>query len=130
MTLPNNTVIFDGECGVCTSLARFLIKHDKKKRLWFTTNKSESVRNILSNSQVEHSIFFYQDGNFYKASTAIIKIFSLLPFPYPLLYGFIIIPRPVRDFFYGIVARIRYKISKKLRINCSISPELISRLIK
>jgi predicted DCC family thiol-disulfide oxidoreductase YuxK len=42
-------------------------------------------------------------------STAALRIARRLPFPWPLAYGFIVIPRPLRDAIYDWVARHRYQ---------------------
>lgn len=130
MELPDYTVIFDNKCLFCSSAVRFLIKHDKKNFLWFADSNAEIVqKNVPDPKQLKHSILFYMNNVFYKESTAVLKIFRILPFPYSLLYTLIIIPSPLRDLVYKIVARIRYKISELFKRPCYISSDLTSRLL-
>ncbi len=55
------------------------------------------------------SIILVENGKVYLFSTAALRIASRLDGNWPLLYGFIIVPRPIRDFFYKLFAKYRYK---------------------
>lgn len=129
MELPNYTVIFDSECLLCNYTVRFLIKRDKRKILWFANTQSKAIQDILNSEQLQHSVQFYMNNTFYKESTAVLKIFRVLSFPYSLLYIFIVIPPPLRNLAYKIVASIRYKISRLFPLSCYIPPELRARLL-
>ena len=42
-------------------------------------------------------------------SRAVFRVIRLLEFPYRLLYGLVVIPRPIRDWVYRLVARNRFR---------------------
>ena len=126
---PECTVIFDNECMLCNSAVQFLFKHDKKKLLWFVSNKSEKVKSLCSPTLTFHTILFYKSGIFYRESTAVLKIMSLIEFPYSLLYTFIIIPSPLRNFIYKIISRLRHKIKLKSSTHCELNSQLKSRIL-
>jgi predicted DCC family thiol-disulfide oxidoreductase YuxK len=60
---------------------------------------------------------------------AVLRIARRLPFPWPLAYALIVVPRPVRDWFYDLIARHRYRWFGK-RDHCMLpTPALRSRFI-
>jgi len=106
-------VFFDGICVLCNKSVDFLIKNDKKKRLKYATTQSEAADYLLSNEQLQpaipESIIYYENGDIYVKSTAILKIFKELRQPWPVFSYLIIIPRPIRDGMYDLIARYRYR---------------------
>ena len=65
----------------------------------------------------------------YTRSTAALRIARRLRFPWPLLYAFILVPRPLRDMIYDFIARNRYQWFGK-RDTCMMpSPELRARFL-
>jgi predicted DCC family thiol-disulfide oxidoreductase YuxK len=55
------------------------------------------------------SFILIENGKFYKKTTAALKVGKDLGFPYILLYPFIILPPPIRNIAYNILAKYRYK---------------------
>jgi predicted DCC family thiol-disulfide oxidoreductase YuxK len=55
------------------------------------------------------NIILVEEGVFYARSIAALRIARRLSWPWPLLYGAIIVPRPIRDFFNDWIARNRYR---------------------
>lgn len=110
----NNLIIFDGICSLCNGFVDFVIRKDKKKIFYFTSNQEESGQRILSQfpavpKENVLTIYYMEDGKLYSRSTAVLRIARLLPFPYSLLYGFMIIPVFIRNAVYNFVARNRYR---------------------
>ncbi|BBM88918.1 hypothetical protein COTS27_00605 [Spirochaetota bacterium] len=51
---PKALIFFDGDCGLCSRAVSFFIKHDKKRRLRYTSLQSrrgENILRILNHSQ-------------------------------------------------------------------------------
>jgi predicted DCC family thiol-disulfide oxidoreductase YuxK len=70
-----------------------------------------------------------QNGKLYKRSTAALRLARMLRFPWNLAYGFIIVPAFIRDFFYKIIARNRYRWFGQ-KDTCRIpTPEEIARFL-
>ena len=55
------------------------------------------------------SVYLIEDKKIYQKSTAILRILKRIPFPWNIGYVFIVIPRPIRDFIYNIIAKNRYQ---------------------
>ncbi len=68
------------------------------------------------------SLIYIEKGRIYRESTAALKVARKLKFPLKLLYGFIIIPRVIRDPLYRYVARNRYRWFGK-RQECMVPSE-------
>jgi predicted DCC family thiol-disulfide oxidoreductase YuxK len=119
-------LLFDGVCVMCNKLVNFLINRDKKEEFKFAQLQSEAIQSLLGDHKLppfEFNPFMYlRDGRLYFKSTAILHVFRDLGGVWQILFGFIIIPGTIRDFFYDILARRRYKLLGKLDA-CPIPPK-------
>ena len=106
-------ILFDGICNFCNSAVNFVIKKDKKAHIQFAPLQSEKGRLYLRqyNLPVEEmtSFVFIEDNIVYTQSTAALKVCRYLKGLWPLCYGFIIVPKFIRDGIYKWIAKNRYK---------------------
>ena len=106
-------ILFDGVCNFCNYWVNFAIKRDKKKKLKFTPLQGETAKQLLPQYNIQpnalSSVILIDKGKAYTQSSAAIRICKYLDGGWKLCYGFIIIPKFIRDFFYNIIARNRYK---------------------
>jgi predicted DCC family thiol-disulfide oxidoreductase YuxK len=106
-------VIFDGVCNFCNYWVNFAIKHDKKKRLRFAPIQGKTAAAVLARQGIHpnklSSVVLIDNGKAYTQSSASIRICRYLDGGWKLFYGLMIIPKFIRDFFYNIIARNRYK---------------------
>ncbi|WP_240665762.1 thiol-disulfide oxidoreductase DCC family protein [Lutibacter sp. HS1-25] len=127
-------VIFDGVCNLCNSSVNFIIKHDKKKTFLFASLQSDAAKEILlqfpSKKITLNTIIFINKGKYYDKSTAVLLIFKQLDLFYNLIYGFIIVPKFLRDFVYNFIAKHRYKWFGKSNTCAIPTPELIDRFLQ
>ncbi|HAK79768.1 MAG TPA: hypothetical protein DCR35_01955 [Runella sp.] len=109
-------IFFDGVCNFCNASVNFIIDHDSTHRYRFASLQSELGQKTLQEngySTVElNTILLLRNGKLYQKSTAALEIARYLK-GWSWLYGFIILPRFIRDAFYGLVARNRYRIFGK-----------------
>jgi predicted DCC family thiol-disulfide oxidoreductase YuxK len=126
-------VLFDGVCNFCNSSVNFIIQHDKKKRYKFAALQSDVGKNISEKFGIDQSkidsIILVENGNVFVKSSAILRITKHLNYLYPLLFGFIIIPKFIRDGVYDFIARNRYKWFGKKEACMIPNPEIKSRFI-
>jgi predicted DCC family thiol-disulfide oxidoreductase YuxK len=118
-----NIVLFDGICNLCNASVRFITRHDKHGRIAFASLQSEEAKQLLikmsCNQNDLNSIIFISNEKMFFKSDAAIEIAKLLNgFPHYLKY-FQIIPRPIRDFAYDLIAKNRYRLFGQ---SCSIQP--------
>ncbi|SMO48009.1 thiol-disulfide oxidoreductase DCC family protein [Solitalea koreensis] len=129
----NLIVLFDGVCNLCNSTVQFIIKNDPSGKFKFAALQSEtgqqfSRRLNLPTDQFGTFILIKNNKPHLRSSGALLVLKELGGI-YLLLYIFIIIPRPIRDYFYTIIARNRYKWFGR-RNECMVpSPELRSRFL-
>ena len=126
-------VLFDGVCNLCNGFVHFVIEHDPAGRFQFAPLQSASAGRVLKRPDVPaplpDTIVLVDEGRLFTGSTAALRIARRLPFPWPLAYAFIAVPRPLRDWIYGLIARHRYRWFGK-RPHCMVStPAIRSRFI-
>jgi predicted DCC family thiol-disulfide oxidoreductase YuxK len=109
---PKHIIFFDGVCNLCNSSINFIIKKDKENIFSFAALQWPISKEILKEKYPENSnfksILYYEDGEIHTLSTAVLKILKKLPFPYSFLYGYITIPKFIRDRIYKIISKNRY----------------------
>ncbi|MGI8384174.1 thiol-disulfide oxidoreductase DCC family protein [Robertmurraya sp. P23] len=128
----NNIILFDGECNFCDHSVQFIIKRDKNAVYKFTSLQSEIGQEIKRKYQVpDHidSLILVSDDKCSFKSAAALQISKHLSGSWNLLYVLSIIPKPIRDYFYDILAKNRYKWFGK-KDHCMLpSPEIRKRFL-
>ena len=112
--LPDKPLLlFDGVCNLCSTEVQFLINHDSKGNLMFTSQQSERGQAILNNLNLKHldlqTVVLIDNNLVYTKSGAIIRTFKYLDGAWRYGYFLKIIPRFISDFFYGNLAKNRYR---------------------
>lgn len=129
-----NVVLFDGVCNFCNSTILFIIKYDKSNNLKFSSLQSEFGKKMLGSLGMEQTelntvIFIKNSNQVYTESTAILEIIKMLNGIPRVFLIFGILPRKIRDFFYKLISKHRYKLFGK-RTSCMIpTPELKEKFI-
>ena len=113
MKRKEHIVIFDGVCGFCNGSVNLLMRLDKKRIFKYTSLQGEYVKKLDIAKDLD-SIVFYDEGELYYKSTAVLKILQKLGGVWLVLGVFLIIPRFIRDFVYDVIAKYRYRIWGKL----------------
>lgn len=106
-------VIFDGECVFCNRWVDFLLRFDRRDIFRFAARQTESGAAFLRQAGLPESgvgsIILVERGAILQRSTAVLRILSLLGFPFSLATIFRIIPATPRDYIYEWFARNRLK---------------------
>ncbi len=109
----NPVILFDGVCNFCNSAVNFTLKRNTKANIRFAPMQSEAGQKFLQQYNLPaddmQSFIFIDDGVVYKQSTAALKVCRYLRGLWPLCYGFIIVPKFIRDGMYNWIAKNRYK---------------------
>jgi predicted DCC family thiol-disulfide oxidoreductase YuxK len=105
-------VLFDGVCNLCNGFVQFVIARDPAGRFRFAALQSAVARELLARhanpDRMPDSVALVEEGRLFNRSTAALRIARRLTFPWPLAYAFILVPRPLRDWIYDLVAKRRY----------------------
>ncbi len=126
-------VLFDGVCNLCTGVVKFAIKRDKENVLHFASLQSEPAKLLMRKYGIDESqlktFIFIENDKVYTRSTAGLKLVKTFGGLWPLLYAFIIVPKPVRDGVYNFISKNRYRWFGKEE-SCMIpSPEIRARFL-
>lgn len=106
-------VFFDGVCGFCNYSINWLLSRDPEHRLRFAplqgataqSQVPDDIRNRLD------TLVFLREGTTYVRTAAVTRILMSLGGRWWLFGALLwIIPFPIRDFGYRIVARFRYRL--------------------
>jgi predicted DCC family thiol-disulfide oxidoreductase YuxK len=74
-------------------------------------------------------VLLFEDGTLYQRSTAALRIMRGLRAPWPVLAFFLLVPRPIRDWAYDLIARRRYRWFGR-RETCMVpTPDLAKRFL-
>jgi predicted DCC family thiol-disulfide oxidoreductase YuxK len=106
-------VLFDGVCNLCNSSVQFILKRDKKKQFRFASLQGKFGQKVLKNNNFStvslNTLILIEDDKIFTRSTGVLRMMKHLGGGWSLLYGFIIIPKFIRDAFYNWVSKNRYK---------------------
>jgi len=133
MMLHKPVIFFDGVCNLCNAAVQFTIEHDSRGFFEFTALQGEFAQSVLPKLSVDvnkmNSILLLEGDQIYTKSSAALRIAKRLNGLWPLLYGFIIVPKFIRDFFYDIIAKNRYKWWGRQESCWVPTPELKSKFL-
>jgi predicted DCC family thiol-disulfide oxidoreductase YuxK len=122
----HQVILFDGVCNFCNYWVNFILARDKNDLFRFAALQSEAGQMLLLNHGLENTdfdTFILIDGeNYFTKSTAALMIAGKLKSVVKLFYPFIFLPKPIRDFFYHLIAKNRYKFFGKRDV-CRIPTE-------
>lgn len=110
-------LFFDGVCGLCDHFITFMVDADRMHVLKFATQqgdtfKSEEIQKMIK-PEMGDSIFYLKGDKIYSKSSAVLTALSDMGGVWKLLLVFMIIPKPIRDVIYDLVAKNRYSIFGK-----------------
>jgi predicted DCC family thiol-disulfide oxidoreductase YuxK len=125
-------ILFDGTCAFCERSVRFIATRDDGY-FKFGASQNAQGRELLAqygtDRESARSIILIEGGEVSLRSTAVLKIARRMTAPWRWAAVFLLVPVPIRDAVYGIVAAIRYRIAGKSNA-CDIPPrEIRDRLI-
>ncbi len=109
-------MFFDGECIFCSKAVQFFVDIDKAQKIRYATLQSEEgklVREEFGISDNLESVVLIDKAKFYEKSDVTFQVFKSLGQPWRAMSIFRFIPRIIRNFFYNLIAKNRYKIYGK-----------------
>ena len=131
--LPSRLVLFDGVCNLCNGSVQFIIAHDPAALFFFASLQSVAGQQVLQSFKrptTEFDTFIYiRDGQVFDRSTAALRVLIDIGGFWRLMHVFILIPRPLRDLIYNIIARSRYGLFGKRDICMVPTPDLRARFL-
>lgn len=128
-----DVVIFDGICNLCSHSVQFILRHEAKPEIVFASLQSAPGARLLRefnfNPDDAKTFVLISGGEAYVKSAAAIRVARQFRGAWKLLAAFWVIPRPVRDYLYDVVARNRYRWFGRLEACMVPTPELANRFL-
>lgn len=132
-------LLFDGECGLCNRIVRWLLRSDKAGRLHYAPLQSEPAQNYLRAQGLPtedfDSLVFVPDWNEPRSGAARLRTDGALSAAaevggfWRVVSWLRILPTWLRDPFYKLVARTRYALFGEYRPSPLPNPEWEKRFL-
>jgi predicted DCC family thiol-disulfide oxidoreductase YuxK len=127
-------ILFDGSCNFCNASVLWIIRHDPNARFQFAPRQSEAARAVLAQRHIDpatlpESMILLEPHRILARTDAIITIARTLGLPWSLARLALIIPRPIRDAAYALIARNRHRLARKPAACAVPTPELQARFL-
>lgn len=130
---PHGVVLFDGTCAFCEGAVIFIANRDPAGYFRFGASQTPAAEALLAAHGVTResarSLVLIEDGQVYLRSTASLRIAGRLTWPWSVLRLLLVVPAPVRDAVYRVVALVRHRLAGRSTA-CEIPPpEIRARMI-
>jgi len=107
-------LLYDGECGFCSASVRFILRHERDHELLFAPRQSAVGQELLARhglGPAPGTMVLLESGRVFVRSTATLRICRHLRWPWRAAAWLLMIPAPLRDMGYRIVAGNRQRLS-------------------
>jgi predicted DCC family thiol-disulfide oxidoreductase YuxK len=130
-------LLYDGVCGLCNKSVQLILKNDKQGIFRFAALQSElgkKVESMHPELKSVDSVILLEpasDGDpiISIRSTAVLRVLKYLGGKWRIFLLAYLVPRPIRDFLYDLVAKWRYKLFGKYDSCLLPSAEVRNRFI-
>jgi predicted DCC family thiol-disulfide oxidoreductase YuxK len=109
-------VFFDGVCGLCNRFVDFVLPRDRREVFRFAPLQGETARRLIDRADIDSlkSILLCDGRGVHRQSTAVVRILYRLGGVWKVIaVALWLIPRPIRDLGYKLIARSRYRLFGK-----------------
>ncbi len=104
-------VYFDGVCGLCNRSVNFILWHDRVGQFQFAPLQGITAAAQLDDDDTQSlsSIILQDESGIHRRSTAIVRILCRLGGGWRILGSLLwLVPYPIRNLGYRLIARYRY----------------------
>ena len=116
----NPIVLYDGVCGLCNRLVQFVLKNDRNDVFRFASLQSKLAEQILVRHRLRseslETVYVVLDYGLAEERLlsrlrAVVYVLQQLGGPLTYVSAILrVLPAPVQNFLYGLVARNRYRV--------------------
>jgi predicted DCC family thiol-disulfide oxidoreductase YuxK len=108
------TVVFDSDCVLCSRWVHLILRHEQANDIIFVSAWSEqglklAAKHGLSQRDLDGTYLFIDEGRGLLRSDAGLALLARMRAPWHYLSWLRVVPRPLRDYVYNVVARNRYR---------------------
>ncbi|MFO1040476.1 MAG: DCC1-like thiol-disulfide oxidoreductase family protein [Planctomycetaceae bacterium] len=105
-------LFFDGVCGLCNKSVDFVLSRDQQGRIKFSPLQGETAARLLTPADLQdlNTMVLWIEGQTFRKSSAAVRILWRLSLGWRIVGALLwLIPLPIRNFGYSVVARNRYR---------------------
>jgi predicted DCC family thiol-disulfide oxidoreductase YuxK len=105
-------VFYDGECGFCQFWVQFILERDSAGHFLFAPLQAPWAAELHGRAakKVLETILLLERGEVFERSTAVLRVFGRLGWPWKLAKIFLLVPSALRNAVYDAIARRRHGI--------------------
>jgi predicted DCC family thiol-disulfide oxidoreductase YuxK len=126
--LPPHLLFYDGVCAMCNGIVKGMLRVDDQRVFHFAPLQGETAqlaRELLPDFPSEfETVVYVRQGEVFVRSRAAALAMQQMPYPAKALSWFRFLPAWLTDFFYGMVARSRYRLFGKYD-HCPLPPQSV-----
>ena len=110
-------LLYDGTCGFCATSVQWVLRNDRRETLCFAALQGETARPILAShpelANVDSVVWVGEDGEVRVRSEAAFAVARYLGGGWSVAARLgALVPRPIRDWGYDLIARHRLKLTR------------------
>ncbi len=133
MTNEPPILLFDGVCNLCSRAVRFVIRHDPAGRFRFAALQSPAGQRLLAEhglpADALDTFVLIEGARCFTRSDTAIELARRLDGAWRWLRLAAVVPRPIRDWAYGVLVRNRYRWFGRSESCMVPTPELSQRFL-
>ena len=123
--LPPHILFYDGVCAMCNGIVKTFLRFDRDRVFYFAPLQGETAARARAEypsfpTDIE-TVVYLREGEVLVRSEAATRAAGELPYPMKALSWARILPTWFNDFFYGIIAAVRYRVFGKYDV-CPLPP--------
>ena len=106
-------LIYDDECNFCCNIVSMITPLVDRSNINYISLRSQKAKELIDFYDLQNInsvIYFDGKDKVYVKAIAVLKVFSIMKFPYKLLYAFNILPQSFLNFLYDFIARNRMRL--------------------
>ena len=107
-------ILFDAQCVLCSANAQFILRHDRRRRFRLAAMQGPVGAALFRAHGIDpadpDTMLLVENGRARRDSDAVIAIWEGLGWPWRAAAAFRLVPGPIRDAVYLLVARNRYRL--------------------
>ena len=137
-TVNAPVLLYDGVCGFCNKTVQMILERDPAGTMRFAALQSDYGRAVVerhTSLRGVDSVVFVENANggdlerVFVRSDAALKVVAYLGGFWKIFLAAYVIPKPLRDYFYDLFARNRYRVFGKYDTCMLPPPEVRSRFL-
>ena len=137
-TVNAPVLLYDGVCGFCNKTVQLILERDPAGTMRFAALQSDYGRAVVerhTSLRGVDSVVFVENANggdlerVFVRSDAALKVVAYLGGFWKIFLAAYVIPKPLRDYFYDLFARNRYRVFGKYDACMLPPPEVRSRFL-